>query len=72
MRLSLILLYANFFHILNLTRNIFLIPDNADDRSAKARNIIFNFNYNSLRPHSNNISLSNVCSFDAKEFAITD
>ena len=64
--------FLQLFHILNLTRNIFLIPNNAVDRSAKARNIIVNFNYNSLRPHSNNTLLSNVYSFDAIEFTITD
>ena len=64
--------FHQFFHILTLTRNIFLIPNNGVDRSAKARNIIVNFNCNSLRPHSNNILLSNVYSFDAIEFTIKD
>ena len=53
-------------------RNIFLISNNAVDLLAKARNIIVNFNHNSLMPHSKNNLLSNVYSFDAIEFTIKD
>ena len=53
-------------------RNIFLISNNAVDLSAKARNIIVKFNYNSLMPHSKNILISNVYSFDVIEFTIKD
>ena len=32
--------------------------------SAKARNLVFNFNFSSQRPHLNYVLLSNVCGFD--------
>ena len=46
-RFSYILLYTNFFLMYIITRNIFLIPDD-----AFARNFII-FNFSSQRPHLN-------------------
>jgi len=69
LRFSHILLYTNFFHMYITMRNIFLIPDDTV-RLASARNLIFIFNFNSQRPQLNYTLLSNVYSFDTKEFSI--
>ena len=71
--------FLRFSHIL-LCTNIFIgilpceifflfIPDNTV-RSATARNLISVFNFSSQRPQLNYTLLSNVYSFDTKEFSI--
>ena len=62
-RFSHILPYTIFCLMYITTRNIFLIPDD-----VVARNLIIIFNFSSQRPHLNYIFLSNVYSFDSREF----
>ena len=58
--------YTKFFIcIIIITMwNIFVIPDDAVDRSAKAQNLILIFDFRSQRPHLNYILLSNIYSFN--------